>query len=269
MPLPAREWTCKMIKVSGHLIVENLDPRADCGLTLLVTREILSPTKDPRELSLREYIGQIHPQIQGLPTCLSSRLSIGLDEVHFCRTIKLPRWVTTSIAPLVTCESVNQPGSLRDASFITWIQSVNQGQGYGWKTVCLTKTSNVTSFVVIFDDSQSWQNMTMHPLQCNTCTIIPCDQIPNLFFLRIVFRNSKFIKLLQLTRKTLGKNEEIEQGYPEMGIEIEQFFFKCHQFSAIRKKWKLWNWVGFKLEEIIEFENYTNVRIDLSRLSQF
>lgn len=77
-----------MIKVSGYPIVENLDPRAHRGLTLLVTGEILSPTK---ELSLREYIGQIHPQIQGLLTCLSSRLSIGLDEVHFCRTIKLPR----------------------------------------------------------------------------------------------------------------------------------------------------------------------------------
>lgn len=57
-----------MIKVSGYPKVENLDPRAHRGLTLLVTGEILSPTEDPRELSLREYIGQIHPQIQGLPT---------------------------------------------------------------------------------------------------------------------------------------------------------------------------------------------------------
>lgn len=78
--------------------------------------------------------------------------------------------------------------------------------------------------------------MIIHPLLCNTCTIIPYDQIPN-FFHRIVFRTiSKFIKLLQLTGKTLGKNKEIEHGYPEMGIEIEQFLCKCHQFTAIYVK---------------------------------
>lgn len=58
----------------------------------------------------------------------------------------------------------------------------------------------------------------------------------NFFLHRIVFRIFKCIKLLQLTGKTLGKYEEIEQGYPEMGIEIEQFLFKCHQFSAIYVK---------------------------------
>lgn len=55
-------------------------------------------------------------------------------------------------------------------------------------------------------------------------------------FHRIVFRISKFFKLLQLTGKTLGKNKEIEQRYLEIGIEIEQFLFKCHQFSAIYVK---------------------------------
>lgn len=95
---------------------------------------------------------------------------------------------------------------------------MNQGQGYGWKTVCRTKTSNVTSFVIVFDDSQSWQNMTIHLYSIKYV-------IKSLIFFihRIVFRISKFIKLLQLTEKTLGKNKEIEQGYPEMGIEIEQF----------------------------------------------
>lgn len=102
--------------------------------------------------------------------------------------------------------------------------------------------------------------MTIHPLLCNTCTIIPCDQIPY-FFQRIVFRIFKFLKLLQLTGKTPLKNKEIEQGYPEMGrgpIEIKQFLFKCHQFSAIYLKSG-----NFKIELVLNLKKQLNLRIIL------
>lgn len=54
-----------------------------------------------------------------------------------------------------------------------------------------------------------------------------------------------------------------------MGIEIEQFLFKCHQFSAIYvKSGNFEIELVINLKKTIKFENYTNVRIDLSRLSQ-
>lgn len=77
--------------------------------------------------------------------------------------------------------------------------------------------------------------MNIHPLLCKTCSMIPCDQIPN-FFDSIVFRISKFIKLLQLTRKKLGKNKEIEQGYPERVLKFNSSYLNATSFPQYTLK---------------------------------